>query len=273
MELTKLLIRFNNKELFDEEEAFQNYRKHHSDRQNNLNNDKRSRYSATLQRTSGGLCGGNVSSPRPGESFDEDGSSRENDESQAADSEDQSKELMVESTPLQSSKIETKLNNTDIKRGKFIDDSATNLKAALQKGFGAVVENDDGEFKVPSTSSGLIKDKLKLSNSHNDSKISKSTNQKVRSNARNDNLSNTTKLNLDKDDKIKSQIKIGKDNGENIKREPVARPDSSKSKKADVIKSKKEYTENEGKSATAVKKCEKPALISRVSNQSFVLYK
>ena len=78
MELTKLFIFSNDKELFDEEEAFQNYRKHHSDRQNNLNNDKRSRYSATLQRTSGGLCGGNISSPRPGESFEEDGSSREN---------------------------------------------------------------------------------------------------------------------------------------------------------------------------------------------------
>ena len=68
----------NNLELYDEEEAFQSYRKQHSERQINLNADKRSRYSATLQRTSGGLCGGNVSSPRPGESFDEDGGSREN---------------------------------------------------------------------------------------------------------------------------------------------------------------------------------------------------
>ena len=159
-----------------------------------------------------------------------------------------------------------------IKRGKRIDDSATDLNAALQKGFGAVVENDDGEFKVPSTSSGLIKDKLKLSNSYNDSKISKATNQKARSNARNDNLSNITKLNLDKGEEIKSQSKIGKDNGENIKRKSVASPDSSKSIKADVIKSKKQNNKKEEESATSAKKCENPALKSKVSNQSFLLY-
>ena len=43
-----------------------------------MNADKRSRYSATLQRTSGGLCGGHVSSQRPGDSFDEDIKSKEN---------------------------------------------------------------------------------------------------------------------------------------------------------------------------------------------------
>ena len=64
-------------ELIDEEEAFQSYREQHAERQNNLNSQKRSRYSATLQRTSAGLCGGNMSSPLSGESVSEDGGGKE----------------------------------------------------------------------------------------------------------------------------------------------------------------------------------------------------
>ena len=68
----------NNSDLYDDEAAFNSYRKQHSERQNNWNSDKRSRYSATLQRTSGGLCGGHVSSQRTGDSLDEDIKSKEN---------------------------------------------------------------------------------------------------------------------------------------------------------------------------------------------------
>ena len=60
-------------ELFDEEQAFQTYRQKHLERQNNLNGQTRSgRYSATLQRSSAGLCGGNISSPLSGESAEEE---------------------------------------------------------------------------------------------------------------------------------------------------------------------------------------------------------
>ena len=61
-------------ELFDEEQAFQTYRQKHLERQNNLNGQTRSgRYSATLQRSSAGLCGGNISSsPLSGESVEEE---------------------------------------------------------------------------------------------------------------------------------------------------------------------------------------------------------
>ena len=68
----------NNIELIDEEEAFQSYRQQHTDRQNNLNSQKRSRYSATLERTSAGLCGGNMSSPLSGDGLSDDSRSREN---------------------------------------------------------------------------------------------------------------------------------------------------------------------------------------------------
>ena len=60
-------------ELFDEEQAFQTYRQKHLERQNNLNGQTRSgRYSATLQRSSAGLCGGNISSPLSGEIAEEE---------------------------------------------------------------------------------------------------------------------------------------------------------------------------------------------------------
>ena len=60
-------------ELFDEEQAFQTYRQKHLERQNNRNGQARSgRYSATLQRSSAGLCGGSISSPLSGESTEEE---------------------------------------------------------------------------------------------------------------------------------------------------------------------------------------------------------
>ena len=66
-------------ELIEEEEAFRNYREQHAERQFTLNNSQKgSRYSATLQRTSAGLCGRNMSSPLPGERFSGEGGTREN---------------------------------------------------------------------------------------------------------------------------------------------------------------------------------------------------
>ena len=61
-------------ELIDEEEAFQSYRQQHAD---NLSSEKRSRYSATLQRTSAGICGGSMSSPLSGESVCDDNRGKE----------------------------------------------------------------------------------------------------------------------------------------------------------------------------------------------------
>jgi len=51
--------------LIEEEEAFQNFRELHARRSHNMNNCQTGpRYSATLQRTSAGICGGgNASSP------------------------------------------------------------------------------------------------------------------------------------------------------------------------------------------------------------------
>ena len=68
-----ILALFEIVELFDEEQAFQTYRQKHLERQNNLNGQTRSgRYSATLQRSSAGLCGGKISSPLSGESAEEE---------------------------------------------------------------------------------------------------------------------------------------------------------------------------------------------------------
>ncbi len=66
-------------ELIEEEEAFRNYREQHAERKFTLNNGQKGpRYSATLQRTSAGLCGRNMSPTLSGERVSGEGGTREN---------------------------------------------------------------------------------------------------------------------------------------------------------------------------------------------------